>query len=116
MAMSHLLSGTPIRFVSSEAVEYIGLLLLLPFLIAAELLSYNRYYEELDSGYYFLDVIILLLSFMYLARIKNPEQLKKISPGEFGKLMGLDRIPETKCFRGKLKRSYRAEESSAMEH
>jgi hypothetical protein len=103
MAMSHLLSGTPIRFVSSEAVEYIGLLLLLPFLIAAELLSYNRHYEELDSGYYFLDVIILLLSFMYLARIKNPEQLKKISPGEFGKLMGLDRIPETKCFRGKLK-------------
>lgn len=40
---------------------------------------------------------------MYLRRIKNPEQLKYHSPGEFGKLMGLDRIPEAKCLRGKLK-------------
>ena len=40
---------------------------------------------------------------MYLRRIKNPEQLKYHSPGEFGKVMGLDRIPEAKCLRGKLK-------------
>lgn len=40
---------------------------------------------------------------MYLRRIKNPEQLKFHSPGEFGKIMGLDRIPEAKCLRGKLK-------------
>jgi len=40
---------------------------------------------------------------MYLRRIKNPEQLKYYSPGEFGKLMGLDRIPEAKCLRGKIK-------------
>jgi len=39
---------------------------------------------------------------MYLRRIKNPEQLKYYSPGEFGKIMGLDRVPEAKCFRGKL--------------
>jgi hypothetical protein len=40
---------------------------------------------------------------MYLRRIKNPEQLKYYSPGEFGKIMGLDRVPEAKCLRGKLK-------------
>lgn len=40
---------------------------------------------------------------MYLCRIKNPEQLKHISPGEFGKLMGLDRVPEAKCLRKKIK-------------
>jgi hypothetical protein len=40
---------------------------------------------------------------MYLCRIKNPEQLKYYSPGEFGKIMGVDRIPEAKCLRGKLK-------------
>ncbi len=40
---------------------------------------------------------------MYLRRIKNPEQLKHHSPGEFGKIMGLDRVPEAKCLRGKLK-------------
>ena len=45
----------------------------------------------------------MLMAFLYLGRIKNPEQLKKTCPGEFGKLFGLDRIPETKCLRVKLK-------------
>ena len=40
---------------------------------------------------------------MYLCRIKNPEQLKYLSPGEFGKIMGIDRIPEAKCLRRKIK-------------
>lgn len=40
---------------------------------------------------------------MYLARQKNPEQLKHLSPGEFGKLLGVDRIPESKCLRKKIK-------------
>jgi len=39
---------------------------------------------------------------MYLCRIKNPEQLKHISPGEFGKLLGLDRVAETKKLREKI--------------
>jgi hypothetical protein len=102
-AIRHLLDETPVRFESSQCVDYIGLLLLLPFLIASGLLSYRNYYEELRRGYYYIDVIILVLAYMYLGRIKNPEQLKKISPGEFGKLLGTDRIPETKCLRAKLK-------------
>lgn len=40
---------------------------------------------------------------MYLTRKKNPEQLKHLSPGEFGKLLGVDRIPEAKCLRKKIK-------------
>ena len=40
---------------------------------------------------------------MALCRIKNPEQLKKHPPGELGKLLGLDRIPEVGYFREKLK-------------
>ena len=34
---------------------------------------------------------------------KNPEQLKKYPPGELGKLLGLDRIPEVRYFRKKIK-------------
>ena len=49
---------------------------------------------------------------MYLRRIKNPEQLKYHSPGEFGKIMGLDRVPEAKCLRGKLKEICSQENSS----
>ena len=40
---------------------------------------------------------------MFLCRIKNPEQLKKYPPGELGKILGLDRIPEVGYFRTKLK-------------
>jgi hypothetical protein len=40
---------------------------------------------------------------MALCRIKNPEQLKKYPPGELGKLLGLDRIPEVRYFRKKIK-------------
>jgi len=40
---------------------------------------------------------------MALCRIKNPEQLKKHPPGELGKLLGLDRIPEVGYFRRKIR-------------
>lgn len=76
---------------------------LLPFLEQAGLFSFRNHYDELNDGYYYIDCIILFLAFMYLRRIKNPEQLKYYNPGEFGKIMGLDRVPETKCLRKKLK-------------
>jgi len=40
---------------------------------------------------------------MAVCRIKNPEQLKNSPPGELGKLLGLDRVPEVGHFRKKLK-------------
>jgi hypothetical protein len=39
---------------------------------------------------------------MALCRIRAVEQLKKEAPGEFGKILGLDRIPEVRCLRKKL--------------
>ncbi len=50
-----------------------------------------------------MDHIITGLSFLYLSRIKNPEQLKHYSPGELGKLIGLDRLPEAKTLRKKIR-------------
>lgn len=94
------LQNADICFESSESVEYGGVLLLLPFLMANGLLSYKKYYSERLSGYYDFDSVILTLAFMYLCRIKSIEQLKHFSPGEMGKLLGLDRIPEARCLRG----------------
>ncbi len=39
---------------------------------------------------------------MALLRIKNPEQLKQCKPGEIGRIIGLDRIPEVRCLRRKI--------------
>jgi hypothetical protein len=66
-------------------------------------MDYKPHYETIKDVYYDMDTTILFLSFMYLCRIHNPEQLRHLSPGEFGKLLGLDRIPEAKCLRTRLK-------------
>jgi len=71
--------------------------------MAQGLMDYKSHYEEIDGVYYDLDTSILTLSFLYLCRIPNPEQTRHLSPGEFGKLLGLDRIPEARCLRTRLK-------------
>ena len=111
LAAAHQLETTPIHFEFCESVPRAGVLFLLPFLQQSGLFSYEEHYHELDKGYYFIDFMVLFLAFMYLCRIKNPEQLKYLSPGEFGKIMGLDRIPEAKCLRVKLKEICRQDKS-----
>ena len=103
MAAFGKIDTTPLAFESCQSLSRGGVLLLLPFLIQNGLLSYRDHYRELDKGYYYIEVIILLLALMYLCRIKSVEQLKQVSPGDFGKLLGLDRIPEVKCMRKKLR-------------
>ena len=76
---------------------------MVPFLLGNGILSYKSFYSERSRGYYDFDIIILMVSFMYLCRIKTPEQLKHHSPGELGKLLGLDRVPQAKCLRTILK-------------
>lgn len=97
------LQKSDISFDACESVEYGGVLFLLPFLIANGLLSYKKYYSQRHLGYYDFDSVILTLAFMYLCRVKSVEQLKHHSPGEMGKLLGLDRIPEARCLRGIIK-------------
>jgi prepilin-type processing-associated H-X9-DG protein len=39
---------------------------------------------------------------MALGRIRRPEGLRHIPPGEFGKIVGLDRVPEVRTLRAKI--------------
>lgn len=75
---------------------------MLPALLAQGLLKTKNVYRIPASHYYNLESIVLTLSFMALARIKNPEQLKQYKPGEIGRIIGLDRVPEVKCLREKI--------------
>ena len=43
-----------------------------------------------------------MLAFMALTRIKTIEGLRYCAPGEWGKLLGLDRAPEVRTLRGKI--------------
>lgn len=79
-----------------------GVLLGLPALLSMGLLRHTDKYFQLPNGYYGLDSIFLLLAFMALARIKTIESLRYCSPGEWGKLLGLDRIPEARTLRQKV--------------
>ena len=79
-----------------------GVLFALPALLAVGLLKGIEKYFQLPKGYYRLDSLFLLLAFMALARLKDIESLRYVSPGEWGKLLGLDRIPEAKTLREKV--------------
>jgi len=80
-----------------------GVLLALPALLAVGLLRHTERHFTLPQGYYTLYNIFLLLAFLALGRVKSLEQLRREPPGEWGKLLGLDRIPEVKTLREKVK-------------
>ncbi len=79
-----------------------GVLFALPALLAIGLLRHSEKYFELPPGFYRLDSIFLVLAFMALGRIKSVEKLRYCYPGEWGKLLGVDRIPEVKTLREKI--------------
>ncbi len=103
MATCGMLEATTIRYEDAQSVDNAGVLCLLPSLVAQGLFSYRSHYQPLAAGYYDLDTIIQLVAFMFLCRIKNAEQLKHQKPGELGKLLGIDRSPEAKCLRWKVR-------------
>jgi len=80
-----------------------GVLLALPALLAVGLLRHTDRRFTLPRGYYSLFSIFLLLGFMALARLKSMEKLRYEAPGEWGKLLGLDRVPEVRTLREKVK-------------
>ena len=79
-----------------------GVLFALPALLAMGLLKYTDQFFKLPKGYYGLDSLFLLLAFMAFTRLKSIEKLRYCSPGEWGKLLGLDRIPEARTLRNKV--------------
>jgi len=101
-AFGLLPEGAPTRFEPCHDVSFGGVLCALPALIASGLLRHVDTCFKKLSGYYTTLQVILLVAQMALCRIKTVEQLQGHSPGELGKLMGLDRVAEVRCLRKKL--------------
>jgi hypothetical protein len=100
-AMGTLIEA-PIQFESALDIPQGGVLLALPALLVMGLLRHTRRFYQLPKGFYGIESIFLLLALMALARIESIEQLRYSAPGEWGHLLGLDRIPEVRCLRKKL--------------
>jgi transposase len=102
-AAGQLLEAAP-RFEASEAVGGAGALLALPALLREGFLEVGQeVYGPLRNGFFGLRSVLLTGAFMALLRIKTPEQLTEHDPGELGLLLGLDRAPEVKTLRRKLR-------------
>lgn len=89
-------------FEQSLDVARAGVLLSLPALIANGLLNHTEKLFRLPHGYYSLIHIFLTLGWMALTRVKNCERLRYEPCGEWGRLLGLDRIPEARTMRRKI--------------
>ena len=90
------------RFEHACDVSMGGLLAGLPALCANGILSGIDKYLQLPRGFYNCLHILLTLGFMALGRIRRPEGLRHVPPGELGKIVGLDRIPEVRTIRAKI--------------
>ena len=102
LAAMGMLQGAPTRFENCRDVSFGGVLCALPALAANGLFDHLQKVFPSLGGYYTTLQVITLLAYMALCRIKTVEQLQYESPGELGKLMGLDRVPEVRCLRNKL--------------
>jgi hypothetical protein len=92
------------EFEAVEGVAGAGVLLALPALLHEGLWEVGaEVYGKLRNGFFGLRSVLLTFAFMALLRIKTPEQLTEHAPGELGVLLGLDRAPEVKTLRRKLR-------------
>lgn len=104
LAACGLLSGAETRFEECVDVERGGVLCALPALAANGLFEHlERLDAPLRGGFFYrLAHVLGLLAPMALLRVKTVEALRRGSPGEFGRLLGLDRVPEVRRLRERL--------------
>jgi hypothetical protein len=101
-SLGQLDGGALVRFEPCRDVSYGGVLCAIPSLLSNGLLDKPGGLLAPLRGYYTMAHVLLLLSFMALARLRAVEQLARSAPGEFGRLLGLDRCPGVRCLREKI--------------
>jgi transposase len=92
-------------FRSGSRIPRAGVLLALPSLVHSGVFDCARdVYGSIGPAFYGLRTSLVAMLLMALLRIKRPEALKEHAPDDLGRLLGLDRAPEVKTLRRKLKR------------
>ena len=92
----------PVEFEDQVDLQYAGVLVTLPALIACGILrGISRF--DLLKVYYTTTQLFLSLAFMVMLRVKQLEQSKLISCGELGRCLGMDRTPCVQTLRERLR-------------
>jgi len=102
LAACGLLDGAALEFTAADDVLQAGVLCALPALLTEGLLRHARMIYALPPGYYPLEAIFLHLALLALVRCRSLEQTRYQAPGEWGRILGLDRPPEVKTLRAKI--------------
>lgn len=102
LASCGLLVAASLKFVPAADVPQAGVLCALPALLTEGLLRHTRTFYRLPAGYYPLESIFLYLALLALVRCPSLEQTRYQAPGEWGKILGLDRLPEVRTLREKI--------------
>lgn len=92
----------PVRFEPASDVAQGGVLCALPALLVMGLLRHSKEHFVLPPGYYPIETIFLSIAFLALSRVPSLEAMRYEAPGEWGRVLGLDRIPEVRTLREKL--------------
>ena len=105
MAYLGLLDDAAPIFRPGTAIPGAGVLLAMPALVASGVIDCaHEVYGNIGPAFFGLRTTIVALVLMALLRIKRPEGLKEHPPDTLGRILGLDRAPEVKTLRRKLKR------------
>jgi len=103
-AMGLLEDAAPL-FARADNLPRAGVLLAIPSLAASGILSIARkIYGSIGPAFYGLRTTLVAYILLALLRIPRPETLKEHAPGDLGRIVGLDRMPEIKTLRRKLAR------------
>jgi hypothetical protein len=108
-----LMQEAPLKFEPASDILNGGVLCALPALLAVGLLNRTREIFPWAKGFYPMESIFMAIAFLALARVKSLEKLRYESPGEWGALLGLDRLPEVKTLREKIRMLCHDPEKSA---
>jgi len=97
------LAEAPVVITEGAQLPLVGLLLSLPALEMTGLLDVAaEVFGPMAPGFYGLRATLLTGVFMALLREPRAEGATRLSPGDLGRLLGLDRAPEVKTLRRKL--------------
>src|SRR5947208_832402 len=102
-------------FAPAQNLPRAGALFAIQALVASGLLSAaEKSYGRLHRSFYRLRTTLVAYVLLALLRIPRPEALKEYSPGELGRVVGLDRMPEVKTLRRKLSQLAARQGSQAL--